>query len=261
MVERDPFVDLVHRELDGEISPEEQRLLQRLLADDAGKREFRERLRLLHETLRRVPDLEPPDALRPRVLEASAFSRPRPTARGGRDVSERGVSSLRGRMLRLAPPLAAGLLGGAILAGWWLGAAGSTTFDPAAISGAMGAGAAHGASLDTATMQLDGLRASASLHAGTAGRDLILQVDSRVPTEIILDCALEDCAVRGFAWLDGAGDEARLDAGRLRVPISGATTLAVRLAGSRGLVRLEFVVEGESRGRLVLTAGDNSQEN
>ncbi len=69
MIDPDLF-DLIHREIDGETSPQESERLHQLMEKDAEARTLFRQLREMTRLLNRVEEAEPPPTLRPRVLRA-----------------------------------------------------------------------------------------------------------------------------------------------------------------------------------------------
>jgi hypothetical protein len=247
MVEREPFIDLVHRELDNELTADETEFLHRLLAQDPARQEFRERLHHLHNALDQVPDIEPPAMLRSRVLEAVPFARPQTSGRSGRATMR--------RKSVVVYPLAAGFLGLAILVGWWLGL-GSTgsSLEPAATSATMGLSLDGGHLLNEAGTSLDALKAHASLYRTHGHYTLLLELDARETVDVSVSCVPVDCTVRGFSWLEGGSAEARFVAGRITTPVTGRAGLATQFSDSGRHWTVEFTASGVSLGRLFLTA-------
>ncbi len=259
MLEREPFIDLVHRELDGDLTGEERKLLRQLLAQDPDRHEFRERLQQLHKALEKVPDVKPPTAQRGRVLAAIASPRPREAARGGRDVTTRERIVPHRGLVRLAYPMAAGLLGLAILAAWWMGT-GSTGpgLEPASASGTMGLDG--GRLLDEAGTSLDSLTAHASLYRTAKNYTLLLEIDTPKTVEVAVTCTPSDCAVREFSWLEGGTGGAQFAAGRLTATVTGRSGLSASFSDSGRRWTVEFSSSGVSLGRLFLVAEPGTEE-
>lgn len=261
MLEWESFIDLIHRELDRELTGNEKELLHRLLAQDPDRREFRERLQRLHKALENVPDVKPPMSLRGKVMAVVVSPRPREAARGGRDITDiKRMVAHRG-LPRLAYPLAAGFLGLAVLAVWWLGTSSTgPAHEPATASGTMGLSLDGGRLLDEASSSLIGLTARAGLYRTAGEFTLLLEMDAPETVEVAITCAPSDCAVREFSWLEGGTDGARFAAGRITATVTGRAILNTSFSASSRLWTIDFKSNGVSRGSLFLTAESGTAE-
>lgn len=261
MLERERFIDLVHRELDGELTGDERELLCRMLAQDTDRREFRERLQLLHKALEKIPDVKPPLTLRDKVLATVASPRLREAARGGRDITDLKRITPRHSLRHMAYPLAAGLLGLAILGVWLLGTGSAGTgLEPSTASGTMGLSLDSGRLLDEAGTSLEGLTAHAGLYRSGENFILLLDMDAPETVEVAVTCAPSGCDVQEFSWLEGSAEGTQLAAGRLTATVTGKAGLTASFPDSGRRWIVEFTASGVSLGRLSLAAEPGTGE-
>lgn len=254
MVKRDLFTDLVHRELDDDLSPAEQARLQALLQESPERRDFRQRLRRLDETLQQVPDEAPPGDLRQHVMQAVAFkasSRPR---RGGRDVTARR------KLSRLLYPLAAALAGLSLVTLWWW----TTGYrDPGlqagAVSGAMVPVESTAPWLAADEARMEGLQAQARLFPQGNQLRLEITVDSQEAVQVVVSCQPLACLTDAALPSDGPRAAPRSHGQPLTWTVDGNTALqALFAAGGRSWTVELSTQQGARRMRLELTIDEES---
>lgn len=239
-------IDLIHGDIDGLNSPEEQRELRRRLEASAEAREEHARMQALCELLDSVPDCEPPHGLRDSILAAT----PRPAA-----AREAGLNPGRSRRgwLGAAAALAATIAGVAVLL---VSVPAPEQMDVSGLAGTIGRPSAN---LGVASLGLDAPGVSGAITAQRHERGFTLEIDLAAdrPVRLVADSAGVPLELAGFVPL--AGDPARVSesAGSIRVLHSGDQhyTLVLGPGSTRASFIDVTVYEGErliKQGRLNL---------
>lgn len=133
----DRFIDLINRELDGDLSDSEITRLKGYLSQDSEGAELRENLRKLSLILGAVPPQEPPAYLKHRIMEA-VYAVKKQSAPKRRTVGE--IFSV--FRVRFSPPLAYSFATGAVIGVLILGSlvtlnTGDFRLDPSNLRGAI----------------------------------------------------------------------------------------------------------------------------
>jgi hypothetical protein len=189
------LTDLIHAELDVELSAAERAELARLVLQDPDARRLQDELKRTHGLLGRVTQADPPAGLRTAILKALGLSE----KAGASGSGDKGWSLYR---------LAAAVIGGLVVVGigYNLLEAGQPGAD---LQGSLGAALPSVATQaavapDHANFTGEGVQASASLHRGGQGLQLELELGGTVPYEVV---ARFDPAATSYA---GPVDEAGL---------------------------------------------------
>ncbi|MBP7147580.1 MAG: hypothetical protein KBD01_08545 [Acidobacteria bacterium] len=221
MSARDDRLELVQRELDGDLSPEESRLLAQWLAADPELRRARDELREVTALLDEAGEVEPPLGFGAEIAAAVR-------ARTGRPATRRfpGRSSAARRIWAAA----AGIVLGAL--GYHLVARQFAEVEPAAVSGSI-ANARAGAPFADLPLDAGGLRGRLAASAIPGG--VRLDVDLAGEGAVVLAFDPAEVRVSEFARLAG-GDavvssrpgELTLGPGRVRVLLDSAVGARLR---------------------------------
>lgn len=189
------LTDLIHAELDDELSAAERAELARLVLQDPDARRLQDELRRTHSLLGRVTQADPPAGLRTAILKALGLSEKAGVSGSG----DKGWSLYR---------MAAAVIGGLVVVGigYNLLDAGQPGAD---LQGSLGAALPSVATQaavarNHANFTGEGVEASASLHRGGQGLQLELELGGTVPYEVV---AQFDPAATSYA---GHVDEAGL---------------------------------------------------
>jgi hypothetical protein len=218
MKERANAAELIHREIDGEITPEESAELRRRVAEDSGLLTERERLGALSRSLAAVGLEEPPPGFVADVMRAlrlRASERPRWIETWRAVFSRRPV-------LAPALSLAAGILVGALVVGL-LGASRIMTRDDDAAGTILPASRRDSLRpVDRQELVADGIRGEVTTRRG--GGELLaeLHVESRTPLQI--DWEFDQAALAPVAFERGTptAGQVTLEPGHVRISQAGS---------------------------------------
>jgi anti-sigma factor RsiW len=201
-VNNERYIELIHGEIDGTNSPNETRVLQRLLGHDDEAREFHGDMKQLTEILDRVEDADLPKGLRDQIRsEISARPAVQPAVAPRRWTP--------GSALRISVALAAGLILGLLIGPRLLDP--GQTWDPADFSGAMTSGSRV---TDPVEIDLDGF--SATIHGVQNGDRILVSYDisSETPVEVELTYDPGKIDLTGFVRRGGRFDVIQARDGR-----------------------------------------------
>lgn len=178
-------VDLIHAELDGELTSGQRAELDQLLLVDPEVRALREELNLLVGTLAKVASVEPPPGVAKSVLQAidlQSTQEPGATKRAG---LLRAAWSTR-PLLRYAAVFAAGLLASAVVLQF--GSGGRSGPDVSQLVGTIGGHdlAARAAPIDRIEFDLDQVSGSASAYELQSALVLELDLSSRQAVRVVV---------------------------------------------------------------------------
>ncbi|HEX9773280.1 MAG TPA: hypothetical protein VGA44_07425 [Steroidobacteraceae bacterium] len=180
----DRHIDLIHAELDGELTSEQRAELSRVLLANPEARARRDELNRLFGALAKVASVEPPPDLAPSVLQAvglEAREVPALAARAG----FRRAAWYRPTLLRYAAVFVGGLLASAAVL--QLGSGGGANLDVSQLVGTIGghAGAAPEAPIDRIELDLAQVSGSASSYEVESVVVLELALSARQPVEVV----------------------------------------------------------------------------
>lgn len=218
--------ELIHAELDGELTAADRAELAQLLLQDPEARRLQFDLRRTHGLLREIPQAEPPPGLRSAILAALGLST-RPETLAG--VQPQGRWS--------GYRLAAAIIGGLVVAG--VGYNLLVFSRPGAdLQGSMGAAipstaVAGSTSVDQALFQSDGIEASATLHRSGQGLRLDLELRGTVPYEVI---ASFDPVTTTYLGADGDADLAELGGAIIVQAGPGRVASSLEFSGTAPIV-------------------------
>jgi hypothetical protein len=237
-------IELIHGDIDGENSPDEQReLILRLEASAEARREH-EQLRRLSELIDAEAVFEPPSELRAAILSRMA----RPVAP---------VIPLRRprTWLGAAAALAATAAGVALLLGR---APQLPEIDPSVLAGTIGG---SGADKGVVSMQFDEgpISGAIRLHRSQGAYAIEIDLAAARPVAIVAGTAGAALGLEGFVRIDGEPDELEEADGRVRMLHRGSQHYAVvlRSDGSAPLALDLAIYEGDQlirQGHLVWPA-------
>ncbi len=243
--------DLMERDLDGSLSAEEGRELERRLQADPEARALHAEMVEVTGHLRAAGDVAVPAGLRGHVL-AEAARRRAPSAQGRGTGSRRGWWLAPAPGLRYGAALAAGVALGLGMAAWllaWPPAGPGLDLD--ALAGTMAGPDRREAVLEALEVSLPGVEGRGELRPTPAGYLLepILRAEGSVEVRLLFDA--DEVDIRGF--LDPEGDPApfRVDRGELSWAHRGSRRYAVILAGrttGEASLALEFSASGRRLG-------------
>jgi hypothetical protein len=227
-------LDLIQKDLDGELSAAGKAELARLLLQDPDLRRLRDELSRTDALLRAVPAAEPPAGLRTSILSALGL-----TSRG----SDRNSSSIAGwGRYRLA----AAILGGVVVVGLGYRMI-STQEDFDGLKGSIVAGAVAPAPADEVVLAVAGGYVTARLFREGDRTRLTLESSELEPVEVIGQYDPASMAPQGSAIMTPGSEP-----GRFSVILRAADSSAsLEFAGS-GAVRLEFRAGGQRLDTVVL---------
>jgi anti-sigma factor RsiW len=225
-------VDLIQRDLDGDLSATERAELARQLLAEPEARRLRDELARTDARLRAVPPAEPPVGLRPAILKALNLPADR---EGTGDGAPGGWSGFR---------LAAALLGGLVVVGLGYRLVG-TGEDLGGLRGSIAEHAAPTVPADEAALPAAGGTVTARLfHEGGQTR-LVIESSALEPVEVVGRYAASPPAP-GLAPQPGEAP------GQFSVVLqAGRTSETLEFAGT-GAVRLEVRAGGQQAGAAVL---------
>ena len=72
---KNKYLNLIHRELDGELVPSERTELNRALKKDPELKKYRDELIKMNHTLNQIPPLQPSQGLKERIIDSINFNR------------------------------------------------------------------------------------------------------------------------------------------------------------------------------------------
>lgn len=227
-------LELIHAELDGELSAAQREELHSRLANDPEARRQREQLGRMAAALGRMAPLAPPADLQQRVLRAGPPAAPQITFRQRRE-----------QWVRTALTLAAGM----IIAVVGIGFVGHSRpdFDPEQLVATMGQQASSPAPASAVIgVQAADLRGSVELSRAGEHWLLVFDLDSRQP--VTVSAAYPDAAFRltGYAQGDSGVASFAATPGRISFVNQGPQRLALFLQPEAGgPVRLRFEGDGK----------------
>jgi hypothetical protein len=217
--------ELIHAELDGELTAAERAELARLLLQDPEARHLQDDLRRTHGLLREIPQAEPPAGLRSAILAALGLTTRAEAPASGRSGRWSGYR------------LAAAIIGSLVVAG--IGYSLLDVSQPGAdLQGSVGAAipstaVAGGTSVDQALFQSDGIEASATLHRSGQGLRLDLELLGTVPYEVV---ASFDPVATTFLGADGDADLAELEGAIIVQAGPGRVASSLEFSGTAPIV-------------------------
>jgi len=222
------ILELIHRELDADLSSAEQAELARRLLQDPEARQLRETLRQTDRRLKSVPQAEPPAGLRRAILSAVRLP----------GDGSRGQSGTVGG--RPALRYAAIVAGAILIAGLGYQLLDSGRPQPG-LEGSVAAPALAAAAIGKAEMAFDaGTVRARLLQTGDGAR---LEIDSDTTQDVTLVVRF-DPSLMGY--LDGAGTGGIAQDGRLTLtPGTGRQQQTIDFDGL-GPIRLEVTSGGET---------------
>lgn len=250
-------IDLIHGELDGLNSPQQQRELSQRLEASAEARQEHARMQELCKLLDSAPACEPPAGLRDSILAALPQRAPAP-----RRMRAPAASAGRRRRgwLGVATALAATVAGVAVLL---LRAPAPGALDASALAGTIGQPAAG---LGVASLELDapGIVGAVSAQRHERGFTIDIELDADRPVSVVADSAGVPLELAGFLPLAGSPASVSESAGSIRVLHSGKQHYALVLGpGSAKASFIDVTVyEGErliKQGRLDLPSQHEPQ--
>lgn len=251
-------IELIHRDIDGLASPDEQRELALVLASSEDARDEHARMGALCALLDGATSADPPPGLRDAILaRIPVVSAARP-AGGRRPTRGRAGGSPRRSRLGFAAVLAATVGGVALLL---FRAPDLQQLDPASLAGTIGQPA-----LGSAALRLEGepLSGNIVLQRHTHGFTIEIAMDASRPIDLVAGAAEGPLMLQGLLPLDGEPVGLSEEAGRIRVLHSGSQHYSLVVTpGASGptTVQLGFY-DGETlirEDRLVLPAGKASE--
>jgi hypothetical protein len=176
----DRHVELIHAELDGELTPEERAELSRVLLANPEARALRDQLSRLFGELAKVESAPPPAGLTTSVLSAVGLPDPSP-----QDQVFPGAWWRTPAALRYAAVFVGGLAVGA--AAFQLGKQGADGLDVSQLVGTIGGqdAAVRQTPVDRIQLELD--QVSGAINSWQVGSQLVLELDlqAREPVEIV----------------------------------------------------------------------------
>lgn len=258
-------IELIHRDIDGLASPEEQRELALVLESSEDAKDEHARMRTLCELLDGATSADPPPGLRDAILARIPVARGAPVtsvalpAAGHRPSWGPGRGARRSR-LGLAAALAATVGGVALLL---FRAPDFQQLDPASLAGTIGQPAPG-----TASLRLEGepLAGNIFLQRHTHGFTIEITMDTSRPIGLVAGAAEGPLMLQGLLPLGGEPTDLSEDAGRIHMlhsgrqhyslvvtpSVSGASTIQLGFYDGDALIRED---------RLVLPAGKGSERN
>jgi hypothetical protein len=252
---------LINAEIDGQISAEDQALLDRYLAENDAARTFRDELSSLCSELDAMNDVPLPADLRQPALEragiAAKTAKPvqRPVRRGWQSILNEFLSTA---PLRYAVSFATGVV--LTLALFSSDQISRQAFDD--VTGLVGTMSEPGTTGDATIVDRMGLtlnELAGSVSLASSGSLMILDFNlvSEKPVEIVAKFDDRDVWFNGFAQLESAGTSVIAQSGQVTVRMEGQRRYAVYLhnTGRRAaIVRLSFYASGQllHEGELIL---------
>ena len=255
MSERSSATDLIHREIDGEATPDEAAELKRKIAEDPGLRTEHERITTLSRSLAAVGQEEAPVGLVADVMRALRL-------RGSTRPNwlETWRAAFIGRPI-LAPALtlAVGIVVGALAVGL-VGPSRFMARDMAAAGTILPAGRLDSLlQVDRQELIADGLRGEAIIQRRDGELLAELQLASQKPLQIELEFDPRMLAPLGFERETPSEEKVLLESGRVRFAHSGSGKYKLVL-GLRGpahpTMRLRVVGDAITLERMLAAGGD-----
>lgn len=256
------WVDLVNAEIDGQISAENQALLNQHLAENAEARAFRIELAALCGDLDAMPDLDPPADLRQPALTLAGES-----AGAARKTAGRSWLVTFNEFLGLAPVrYAMSFAAGAVLSFVLVSSdqISRQAFDD--VTGLVGTMSEPGVLTGTTTVGSMGLtlnELAGSVSMNRSGQLLILDFDlaAKGPVEIVALFNDRDIWFNGFAQLESTGTSVAAQTGRVTIRMEGQRRYAVYLHSTgrnAATVKLQFFSAGKLLHEGELSFTDNN---
>ena len=231
-------LDLIQKDLDGELSAAEKAELARLLLQDPELRRLRDELSRTDALLRAVPAAEPPAGLQAAILSALGLS-----SRGNERTSSSAAGWGRYR-------LAAAVLGGVVVVGLGYRMI-STQENLDGLKGSIVAGTVAPAAADEVVLAVAGGDITARLFREGARTRLTLESSGLEPVEVIGQYDPASMAPQGDASASPGSEP-----GRFNVVLSAAdNSESYEFAGS-GAVRLEVRAGGQRLDTVVLGSAE-----
>lgn len=243
-------IELIHADLDGEISAEDQDELHALIQGDAGLATLRDELRKLNDVLGRVDAVDAPPELRSRILAAIHPARERHQA------PVRGHARPRRRVLPAWPAPALFRYAAAAVFGAAVVAVGLTVSDlsskgPAANEDLVGTMTSHRVpGAPGRGFVLDNPSISGSVGASVQNGLVVVDFDlaATQPVEIVADYGQTGLSFSGFAQFEEASASVESAQGRVRFVQQDAHKYAVffRPSGQgSGAIDFQFLADGK----------------
>jgi len=247
-------IELIHGDLDGELSPQEQDELHACLAADPSLSALRKEMQKLHEALSRVEAVDPPPELRARILAAI-----RPAMRPAVSAAAREPRPRRSIFASIvaewpSPALfryaAAAAFGAAVVA---VGLKVSTldTQTPADTGNLVGTMTSYRAPANTdKSFVLDTAAISGSVGTSIQNGMVVVDFDlsATQPVEIIADYSRSGLAFSGFAQFEEASASVESGHGRVRFTQQDAHQYAMFFSPAgegSGAIEFQFLADGE----------------
>ena len=241
------YIELVHAEIDGEISADDRALLEAFLADNPEARDYRDEIRETAGLLDSADMLEPPPGLVQSVMAdipQGVIQEQEP----GRSLGE-----ILGDFFGIAPVrYALSFAAGVVLTFAIVSSdqASRSAFDDlTSLVGTMGDPASTGVFTEQDVMQLTLNELAGSVNLNSSGSLMILDFDlaSLQPVEIVANFNNRDIWFNGFAQLESSGTSVAAATGKVTVRMEGQRRYAVYLHNSGGTaatVDLSFYSDG-----------------
>ena len=256
------WVDLINAEIDGQISAEDQALLNQHLAENDEAMRFRNELALLCGELDTMPDLDPPADLRHPALAGAGGS-----AGTSRKTARHNWLVTFNEFLGIAPVrYAMSFAAGAVLTFVLVSSdqISRRAFDD--VTGLVGTMSERGMLNDTARVGSMGLtlnELAGSVSLNRSGPLLILDFDlaAKGPVDIVALFDDRDIWFNGFAQLESTGTSVAAQTGRVTIRMEGQRRYAVYLHSTgrnAATVRLQFFSAGKLLHEGELSFTDNN---
>lgn len=257
-------IELIHRDIDGLASPEEQRELALLLQSSEDARDEHARMRALCELLDGATSADPPPGLRDAILTCIPVAPVAPVApvtrlaAGRRPAWGRAGRGARRSRIGFAAALAATVGGVALLL---LRAPDFQQLDPASLAGTIGQPAAGSASL---RLEGEPLSGDIVLQRHTHGFTIEVAMDTSRPIGLVAGAVEGPLMLQGLLPQGGEPTKLTEEAGRIRMLHSGRQHYSLVVTpGAAGASTIELgFYDGEAlirEDRLVLPAGKGSE--
>jgi len=241
------YLELMNAEIDGEISPEDQALLESFLDSNDEARAYRDQLRAMCRMLDDEPAIDAPDGLgRPALakIQPAAAS----TGAGNRSLADIINSWFGIPAVKYTMSFAAGvILTFALVTSDQ--ASRSTFNDVTSLVGTMSSFDPRGEAIRRDNLKLTLNELAGSVNLLSTGPLLILDFDlaSTQPVEIVASFDNRDIWFNGFAQLQSMGTTVAAETGQVTVRMEGQRRYAVYLHNSGGTdttLSLNFYASG-----------------